>query len=48
MRGAWYEKQGPAREVLIVGELPDPLPEIAAAHERVEHPVRRGRVVVIL
>lgn len=26
MRAAWYEKQGPAREVLIVGEMPDPAP----------------------
>jgi NADPH2:quinone reductase len=26
MRAAWYEKQGPAKEVLIVGEMPDPHP----------------------
>lgn len=26
MRAAWYEKQGPAREVLTVGEMPDPMP----------------------
>jgi NADPH:quinone reductase len=26
MKAAWYEKQGPAREVLIVGEMPDPKP----------------------
>jgi NADPH2:quinone reductase len=26
MRAAWYEKQGPAREVLMVGEMPDPRP----------------------
>jgi NADPH2:quinone reductase len=26
MRAAWYEKQGPAREVLTVGEMPDPAP----------------------
>jgi len=26
MRAAWYEKQGPAREVLVVGEMPDPMP----------------------
>jgi NADPH:quinone reductase len=24
MKAAWYEKQGPARDVLIVGETPDP------------------------
>ncbi len=26
MKAAWYEKQGPARQVLIVGEMPDPHP----------------------
>jgi NADPH2:quinone reductase len=26
MRAAWYEKQGPARDVLVVGEMPDPQP----------------------
>jgi NADPH:quinone reductase len=26
MRAAWYEKQGPARAVLTVGEVPDPIP----------------------
>jgi NADPH2:quinone reductase len=26
MKAAWYEKQGPAREVLVVGEMPDPVP----------------------
>jgi len=26
MKAAWYEKQGPARDVLIVGEMPDPEP----------------------
>ena len=26
MRAAWYEKNGPAREVINVGELPDPEP----------------------
>ncbi|MEU4401178.1 NADPH:quinone reductase [Micromonospora orduensis] len=26
MRAAWYDRQGPAREVLRVGELPDPTP----------------------
>ncbi|MFC6021148.1 NADPH:quinone reductase [Plantactinospora solaniradicis] len=26
MRAAWYDRQGPAREVLQVGELPDPWP----------------------
>ena len=26
MKAAWYEKQGPAAEVLVVGEMPDPEP----------------------
>ncbi|WP_201294726.1 MULTISPECIES: hypothetical protein [unclassified Nocardiopsis] len=26
MRAAWYERRGPAREVLTVGHLPDPEP----------------------
>ncbi len=26
MKAAWYEKQGPPQEVLIVGEMPDPIP----------------------
>jgi NADPH:quinone reductase len=26
MRAAWYERQGSAREVLTVGEMPDPIP----------------------
>ena len=26
MKAAWYERQGPAREVLTVGEMPDPAP----------------------
>jgi hypothetical protein len=28
MRAAWYEKQGPARDVLMVGEMPDPHPTV--------------------
>ena len=24
---AWYEKQGPAKEVIVAGEMPDPEPE---------------------
>ena len=27
MKAAWYEKQGPAKEVIVVGEMPDPQPE---------------------
>lgn len=26
MRAAWYERQSPARDVLVVGELPEPVP----------------------
>jgi NADPH2:quinone reductase len=34
MRAAWYEKQGPARDVLVVGEMPDPNP--GAAEVRIQ------------
>ncbi len=27
MKAAWYEKQGPAKEVIVVGEMSDPQPE---------------------
>ncbi len=27
VRAAWYEKKGPAKEVNVVGETPDPKPE---------------------
>ena len=27
MRAIWYDRQGPAREVLVAGELPTPAPE---------------------
>ena len=26
MRAAWYEKQGPPNESLVVGEMPEPMP----------------------
>ena len=26
MRAAWYERQGPTKDVLVVGELPAPTP----------------------
>jgi NADPH:quinone reductase len=35
MRAAWYEKQGPANEVLIVGEMPDPRPEVGEVRIRI-------------
>ena len=35
MRAAWYEKQGPAREVLTVGEMPDPIPAAGEVRIRV-------------
>jgi len=35
MRAAWYEKQGPAREVLTVGEMPDPMPASGEVRIRV-------------
>ena len=36
MRAAWYEKQGPARDVLVVGEMPDPEPQPGEVRIRVE------------
>jgi NADPH:quinone reductase len=35
MKAAWYEKQGPARDVLIVGEMPDPHPGAGEVRLRV-------------
>jgi len=35
MRAAWYEKQGPANEVLIVGEMPDPRPAAGEVRIRI-------------
>jgi NADPH2:quinone reductase len=35
MRAAWYEKQGSAREVLVVGEMPDPRPETGEVRIRI-------------
>ena len=35
MRAAWYERQGPAGEVLQVGELPDPEPGAGEVRVRV-------------
>jgi NADPH:quinone reductase len=36
MKAAWYEKQGPAREVLKVGEMPDPTPAAGEVRIRME------------
>ena len=35
MKASWYEKQGPAREVLIVGRLDEPLPQAGEVRIRV-------------
>jgi len=35
MRAAWYEKQGPARQVLTVGEMPDPSPAAGEVRIRI-------------
>lgn len=35
MRAAWYEKQGPAREVLMLGEMPDPHPAVGEVRIRI-------------
>lgn len=35
MRVAWYERQGPAREVLTLGEMPNPAPGAGEVRIRV-------------
>jgi NADPH2:quinone reductase len=35
MKAAWYEKQGPARDVLVVGEMDDPEPRAGEVRIRV-------------
>lgn len=35
MKAAWFEKQGPAREMIVVGEMPDPIP--APGEVRISH-----------
>lgn len=35
MKAVWYEKQGPASEVLIVGEMPDPQPKAGEVRIRI-------------
>src|SRR6201987_1303763 len=35
MKAAWYEKQGTAREVLVVGEMPDPIPAAGEVRIRI-------------
>jgi NADPH2:quinone reductase len=35
MKSAWYEKQGSAREVLVVGEMPDPVPAAGEVRIRI-------------
>jgi NADPH:quinone reductase len=35
MRAAWYERQGSAREVLMVGEMPDPTPVLGEVRIRI-------------
>lgn len=35
MKAAWYEKQGPAQEVLVVGEMPDPRPAAGEVRIRI-------------
>lgn len=35
MKAAWYETQGPAGDVLVVGEMPDPIPEAGEVRIRV-------------
>jgi NADPH:quinone reductase len=35
MKAAWYEKQGPARDVLVVGVMDDPQPIVGEVRLRV-------------
>jgi len=35
MKAAWYEKQGAARDVLVVGEMPDPFPDTGEVRIRI-------------
>jgi NADPH:quinone reductase len=35
MKAAWYEKQGPARDVLVVGEMDEPQPGAGEVRIRV-------------
>jgi len=35
MRAVWYEKQGPAKDVLTVGEMPDPHPAAGEVRVRI-------------
>ena len=35
MKAVWFEKKGPAREVLVTGEMPDPQPEANEVRVRV-------------
>jgi NADPH:quinone reductase len=35
MKAAWYEKQGRARDVLVVGEMPDPIPAAGEVRIRI-------------
>src|SRR6266699_5199784 len=35
MKAAWYETQGAARDVLVVGEMPDPEPRTAEVRIRI-------------
>ncbi len=37
MRAAWYEARGPAKDVLVVGEMPDPEPGPGDVRIRVTH-----------
>ena len=36
MRAVWYDRQGPAREVLVTGELPTPEPKLGQVRVRLE------------
>ena len=35
MKAAWYKRQGPARDVLVVGDMPDPIPAAGEVRIRI-------------
>ena len=36
MKAVWFERKGPARDVLVAGELPDPVPDVGQVRVRVK------------
>ncbi|MGH9147307.1 MAG: NADPH:quinone reductase [Vicinamibacterales bacterium] len=36
MKAVWFDRKGPARDVLVVGEVPDPVPDVGQVRVRVK------------